>query len=238
MSTNAIEQHKLLNSLKSTEFPWMYEVSKCAPQEALRDLDKAYKNFFKGLKQAQRKGFPTFKKKSFKDRFRLTGAIHLREKAIQLPRLGKIRLKEKPQEEGQILSATVCREADRWFVSVTVQQQCETPQSNPGEAIGVDMGINCFAALSNGQKEFAPKPLDKRLKRIKRLSKQDSGKQVKSKNRNKSALKLARHHRRTCQIRKDYLHKLSTQLANQVSHCHRRFRYQRTVKRTFKSVHS
>ena len=47
-STNAIEQHRLLNSLKATEFPWMYEVSKCAAQEALRDLDTTFKNFFRG----------------------------------------------------------------------------------------------------------------------------------------------------------------------------------------------
>jgi putative transposase len=64
-STNAIEQHKILNRLKSTQFPWMYEVSKCAPQEALRDLDKAFKGFFRGLKQSQKIGFPKFKKKSY-----------------------------------------------------------------------------------------------------------------------------------------------------------------------------
>src|SRR5947199_3580494 len=56
--TNAIEQHRLLNSLKITQFPWMYEVSKCAPQEALRDLDRAYQNFFRSLKQGQNVGFP------------------------------------------------------------------------------------------------------------------------------------------------------------------------------------
>jgi putative transposase len=212
-STNAIEQHKLLNSLKVTHFPWMYEVSKCAMQEALRDLDKAYKNFFRGLKQTQKKGFPKFKKKSFHDSFRLTGTINLAEKAIQLPRLGKIRLKEKTQVEGKILSATISREADRWFVSLTVEQQHEIPQPNSGESVGVDVGLNCFAALSNGQKEFAPKPFEKRIKRLKRLSKQISRKQAKSKNHKKSALKLARHHRRTRNIRKDYLHKLSTCLA-------------------------
>ena len=212
-STNAIEQHRLLNSLKATQFPWMYEVSKCAMQEALRDLDKAYKNFFRGLKQTHKKGFPKFKKKSFHDSFRLTGTINLAEKAIQLPRLGKIRLKEEPQMEGKILSATVSREADRWFVSLTVQQQYEILQPNTGESVGVDVGLNCFAALSNGQKEFAPKPLEKRIKRLKRLSKQHSRKEAKSKNRKKSALKLARHHRRTRNIRKDYLHKLSTYLA-------------------------
>src|SRR6201993_5173674 len=67
---NAIALHKELNALKSTEFPWMYEVSKCAPQEALRDLDKAYKNFFRRVelkKQGKWKGklgFPKPKKKS------------------------------------------------------------------------------------------------------------------------------------------------------------------------------
>src|ERR1700751_6341022 len=69
MSTNAIEQHRLLNELKPLQFPWMYEVSKCAPQEALRDLDRAFKNFFRRLelkKQGKYKGklgFPTFKKR-------------------------------------------------------------------------------------------------------------------------------------------------------------------------------
>jgi putative transposase len=57
-STNAIEQHKLLNSLKPKEFPWMYEVSKCAPQEALRDLDRAFHNFFRGLKSGVKIGYP------------------------------------------------------------------------------------------------------------------------------------------------------------------------------------
>ena len=52
--TNAIEQHRLLNSLKATQFPWMYEISKCAPQEALRDLDRAFQNFLEEKKRASR----------------------------------------------------------------------------------------------------------------------------------------------------------------------------------------
>jgi putative transposase len=78
-STNAIEQHRLLNSLKATELPWLYEVSKCAPQEALRDLDKAFKSFFRGLKQSQSVGFPKFKKKGHHDSFRLTGTIKIKK---------------------------------------------------------------------------------------------------------------------------------------------------------------
>ncbi len=211
-STNAIEQHKLLNSLKLSNFSWMYEVSKCAPQEALRDLDKAFKNFFRGLKQTQKVGFPKFKKKSFHDSFRLTGTIKIKNKEIQLPRLGPIKLKEESKLEGKILSATVSREADRWYVSLTVEQHINTPNPIIGETVGVDIGLTCFAALSNGDKEFAPKPLTKKLKRLKRLSKQHSRKIAGSKNRKKSALKLARQHRKIRNIRKDFLHKTSTKL--------------------------
>jgi len=212
-STNAIEQHKLLNSIKLSDFPWMYEVSKCAPQEALRDLDKAFKNFFRGLKQNQKNGFPRFKKRSYYDSFRLTGTIKIKNKEIQLPRLGSIRLKENSKVKGKILSATVSRDADRWYVSITVEQHIEIPNQVIGEAVGVDVGLHCFAALSNKEKQFAPKPLEKKMKRIKRLSKQHSRKTKGSKNRIKSALKLARQHRKIRNTRKDYLHKFSTKLA-------------------------
>ena len=94
---NAIELHRQLNQLKKTELPWMYEVSKCSPQEALRDLDSAFKNFFRKCKQKikGKKGFPKFKsKKNGFGSFRLTGTIKVLDIHIQLPRLGKLRFKE------------------------------------------------------------------------------------------------------------------------------------------------
>src|SRR5215472_16143933 len=94
----AMELHRDLNKLKQTRYPWMYEVSKCAAQEALRDLDKAYKNFFRRVelkKQAKWKGklgFPKFKKRSKAiGSFRLTGSIKVEASAVQLPRLGRVR---------------------------------------------------------------------------------------------------------------------------------------------------
>lgn len=212
-STNAIEQHKILNSQKAILFPWMYQVSKCAPQEALRDLDRAFKNFFRGIKQSQKVGFPKFKKKSYQDSFRLTGAIKVKKKEIQLPRLGSIKLKESSKVEGKILSATVGREADRWYVSLTIEKEIPVPMPVKGEIIGVDVGLKQFATLSNEEKITAPKPLEKKLKRLKRLSKQHSRKIKGSKNRKKSALKLACQHRKIRNIRKDFLHKCSTELA-------------------------
>lgn len=136
-SINAMEQHRELNQLKKTEYPWMYEVSKFAPQEALQDLDQGFKNFFRGLKAGANIGFPKFKKKGVRDSFRLTGSIKCEQKTVQLPRLGVIHLKEESKMEGRVLSATVSREADRWF----------------------DVGLNYFAVMSDGTKIEAPKLL-------------------------------------------------------------------------------
>ena len=139
--TNPMKQHKLLNSLKKTQFPWMYECSKCAPHEALRDLGHAFKNFHRGLKEGKQIGFPKFKSKGMNDSFRLNGTIRFEGCKIQLPRLGKIRIKEKRKKyyKGRILSATVKRRANRWFVSVTVEEEIPDPKSINGQAVGVDL---------------------------------------------------------------------------------------------------
>ena len=128
----AIDLHRELNALKQTEFAWMYEVSKCAPQEALRNLDLSFAHFFRRVKEKKagqkvKVGFPKFKsKKHGRGSFRLTGTIHVFERAIQLPRLGVLRLKESgylPTQGVHLLSATVSEKAGRWFVSLQVEQE-------------------------------------------------------------------------------------------------------------------
>ena len=134
-SPSAIDLHKELNALKRTDkafggVPWMYDVSKCAAQEALRDLDKAYQNFFRRCKEGKSgpKGFPKFKSRHRGiGSFHLTGSIKVSDKQIQLPRLGKIRLKESgylpiESENTHILSATVSEKAGHWFVSLAVEE--------------------------------------------------------------------------------------------------------------------
>ncbi|MFH1779272.1 MAG: RNA-guided endonuclease TnpB family protein, partial [Candidatus Omnitrophota bacterium] len=199
--------------LKKTEFPWMYEVSKCAPQEALRDLDRAYENFFRRVKNGEGPGFPKFKKKGINDHFRLTGSIHIFLKAIQLPRLGKIRSKEETRVKGKLLSATVRRIADRWFVSLSVECEVVEPKEIRGEVVGIDRGLEKFACVSDGSIFYAPKPLNKLLKKLQRLSRSHSRKVKGSSNRRKSAINLSRFHYRISNIRKDFIHKLSTDLA-------------------------
>ncbi len=216
-STNAIEQHRELNQLKKTDYPWLYEVSKCAPQEALRDLDQAFQNFFRGRKEGRNVGFPRFRKKGQDDRFRLTGAIRVLNRAVQLPRLGAIRLKEEPQVQGRILSATVSREADRWCVSLTVEMELPDPVPVEGPAVGVDVGLHHFATVVGDDgavaKIQAPRPLERSLRLLRRRQRQHGRKQRGSKNRKKSAVRLARLHRRVRNIRRDFLHQLTTHLA-------------------------
>ena len=212
--TNAIAEHKTLNALKSSEFPWMYEVSKCAPQEALRNLDKAFKSFWARRKEGV--GFPKFKKKGVtKDSFRLTGTIEVQSRYVKLPRLGTVRTKEKIawRVTGKILSATVSREADRWFVSLNTVEEVSEPKAVEGPRVGVDFGIKTFATLSDGAKVEAPNPLKASLKSLSRAQRSHARKVKGSNNRRRSAQKLAKIHARVANVRKDFLHKFTTKLA-------------------------
>ena len=209
--TDAIKQHKILTSLKSTHFPWMYECSKCVPQEALRDLHRAFKNFYRNSKF----GFPRFKRKGRHDSFRLYGTIRIEGSKIQLPRIGKIRIKEKRKKyyDGRILSVTIRRRADRWFVSITVEEEITECTLLNEETVGVDLGIKTLATLSNGSTISNPRALGKRIKRLKKLSKKLWSKKIGSRNREKAKLKLAKMYLKTFNIRQDTLHKLTTHLA-------------------------
>jgi len=219
---SAPELHKAWNVWKRENAPWWTEVSKCAPQEAFRDLERALKNW-----KAKRARFPRFKRKKSLDdnKARLTGTIKVFSRHIQLPRIGRVRSKEptakllKLLKEGKakILSATVSREADRFYVSLTCE--VERPDPKPKEVrseddvVGIDLGLSSFATLSDGPPIDAPKPLAKRLRLLKRRSKQLSRKEKGSNNSKKAALALARLHRKVKNLRRDFLHKQTTWLA-------------------------
>src|SRR5712692_10264008 len=217
----ARQLHRELNALKATEFPYMYEVSKCAPQEALIDLDHAFKHFFRKVtlkklgKWHGKCGYPKFKsRKKGIGGFRLTGAMHVFEKSIQLPRLGPLRLKEKLYlpSRAKIGSATISEQAGRWYVSLCVHEEPAEPTPATGPVIGVDLGVKTLATVSDGREISNPKALRKRLLRLQRLSRWHSRKQKGSTNRNKAQRRLARMHARIAHIRADALHKATAGL--------------------------
>ena len=217
----AVDLHRELNALKQTDFPWMYETSKCAPQEALRDLEKAYKNFFRRVELKRqglwrgKLGFPKPKKRSKAiGSFRLTGSIHVYHDAVQLPRLGRLRLHERDfiPTDAKVMSATVSEQAGRWFVSIQVEEEQQKPVPTAATAIGVDLGIKTLATLSDGTTCENPRALQHALKKLKRLERQKSRRKQGSANRKKTCRKLAKQHARVATLRKDVTHKLTTYL--------------------------
>lgn len=218
---NAIELHRQLNELKQTELGWMYEVSKCSPQEALRNCDSAFTNFFRKCKKKVKgkKGFPRFKsKKNGLGSFRLTGTIKVSDTHVQLPKLGKLKLKERGYlHDGKILSATVSEKGGRWFVSLQMEEDIQVPENKPEYAVGVDLGIKTLATCSDGEYFDNPAALRTNLKKLQRAARQVSRKVKGSKNRKKAQKKLAKLHYRIACIRKDTLHKFTTHLTKNKS---------------------
>jgi len=206
----AIDLHRELNRLKKTSFSWMYDVSKCAPQEALRDLDKAFKNFFEG-----RARYPKFRsRKRGIGSFRLTGSIAILPDSVQLPRIGRIRLKERgyiPTEGVHILSATASEKAGRWFVSLQVEEEIGLPD-NAGPVVGVDVGVSRLATVSDGTIIENPKALARFERKKKRLQRSLSRKMRTSRNRFHAKIRLARCELRIASIRRDAQHKATTML--------------------------
>ena len=213
-SSNFFEQNKKLNVLKKTNFPWMYEVSSYIPQQALRNLQQAFENFFRRVKNGEKPGYPKFKKKGIKDNFEFRDYIRLQHRTIQLPRIGLIRLKETTEKfKGRILSATVSRDTDRWFVSLQVERERPDPKPVQGPVAGIDVGLKSFAVISDGIYIDNPAYMEKLLRKLQRLHKRLSRKQKGSSNRAKARMQLARLYRRIRCLRHDFLHKLSTILA-------------------------
>ena len=199
-----------LNSIKRKEFPWMLEVTKNAPQMAIIQLGQAFKNFFAG-----RSRYPKFRKKGRDDRFTLTNdLISIDGCRIRIPRLGWVRMRESLRFAGKIMSATISRVANRWFVSITVdtEDNSHLPKAENQGAAGVDLGVSALATLSTGEVIDGPKPHKALLLRLKRLSRSLSRKQKGSANRVKAKIKLAKLHARIAAIRTDALHKLTTDL--------------------------
>lgn len=206
----AIDLHKEINSLKPIRYPWMYESSKCAPQEALRDLDRAFINFFEG-----RASFPKRRKRKDGLSFRLTGAIQVEPGRIRLPRIGWVRLKENgylPSRK-HINSATVSERGGRWFISLNVVEKVEAPESIRGEVVGVDRGISKLAVVSDGTVFENPRAYAKMERKLKRHQRGVSRKKRGSNNRRKAVQTLKKLHFKIANVRKDALHKATTWLA-------------------------
>ena len=203
-----------MKKLKS-ELEWLKEVDSTALQSSLKDLDMAYKNFFKS-----HNGFPKFKSKkahrySYKTKY-VNGNIAYCGKHIKLPKLGLVKIRDKQIPQGRILNATVSQEpSGKYYVSLCCADVEIESLEKTGSVIGLDLGIKEFCITSNGEMISNPKYLKKSLDKLAKLQRELSRKPKGSSNRNKARIKVARQFEKVSNQRRDFLQKLSTELIRQ-----------------------
>jgi putative transposase len=206
----------------------MREVTKCAPQQAIKNLGAAYANYVSDIEKARRGELswkrvrkPKLKRKGYRDAFRAHNGpeknrpVKTAGKRIKLPKVGWVKMREALRFTGRILSVTVSRQADQWYVSLAVDTELEMPMRSDLGMVACDLGITSLATMFDGktvQKEQGRKPLTCLLRRVRRLDKALSRKAKRSRNWVKAKTKLARLHVRIANIRRDAMHKLTTGL--------------------------
>lgn len=222
LKPNANKVKKAFNAIKKTEFPWIYESPKDANQEAFSDLGAAYNNFFKSLK-GQRSGpkirYPNLKRKGkSQDAFSVSNDkfhFEIGSKRVRLPVIGSVKIRESLRLQGKILGGRVKRVADKWFLSVQVEGDFRQEPVCAHSIAGIDLGIKT-AVVSSRQGPFtSPNPLKAALRKLKKANRKLHRRKKGSANRRKAKTQVARIHRRVANIRKDFMHKVTTQLVRE-----------------------
>lgn len=206
-------QDKSLTTLKN-ELEWLREPDKCALQNALKNLDSAYQNFFRRVKQGEKPGYPRFKRKHDHEKsYKTNSTIKLFDGCAQLPKLGKVRCKISKRVDGRILSATVSQNpSGKYFVSLCCTDIEAVSIPKTGAVVGIDLGIKSYAVTSGGTEFANPKYLHKSEAKLVKLQRELSRKQKGSKRYEKARIRLARMHEHVSNQRLDNQHKLSTKL--------------------------
>lgn len=209
-SISGFECKRQLKGLK-TEFPWLKEVNSQSLQDAVLNLEKAYRRFFK-----KQSGYPKFKKKRNRQCFTVPQHFKIENSYLYIPKLGngfKIKL-HRPMTGIPKSLAISKTPTGKYFVSITCDTVIEK-LSLVAQETGIDLGLTHFATLSTGEKIEHPKILRQSEKQLKRLQKELSRKQKGSKNRDKAKLRVAIKHEKIANQRNDFLHKLSFRMINE-----------------------
>ncbi|MFI6001928.1 RNA-guided endonuclease InsQ/TnpB family protein [Streptomyces sp. NPDC051366] len=210
---------QLITEAKRTEGrAWLAEVSAVVLQQSLRDLDAAFRAFFgalRGERKGRRVGEPRFKsKKDTRQSIRLTtNAFSLRtDGRVYVAKVGDVRIRWSRPLPAAPSSLTVVKDsAGRYFASFVVETDAEhLPRT--GTEVGIDLGLATFAVLSDGTKISSPRFLRRAEKKLKRLQQSLSRKAAGSRNRAKARLKVARQYAKVADRRRDWHHKMSTQI--------------------------
>lgn len=216
---NYYECAKDMTSLKK-ELSWLKEVDATALQSSIRDLDTAYQNFFRRVKNGEKPGFPKFKSKKSRRQSYKSKCVGTNIKIVggfvQLPKLGLVKCRISKEVKGRILSATVSQNpSGKYFVALCCTDVEMEPLPSTGAVVGLDMGLKSFAITSDGVEYPNHKYMSKSARKLARLQRQLSRKSKGSHRREKARVKVARLQEHIANQRQDTLHKLSTDLVRQ-----------------------
>lgn len=189
---------------------WLKDVDSQMLQQALRDLDRAFRAFFEG-----RSRFPRFRsKKDGHFTFRIPQRVKVKSGRVYVPKIGWVRIRQSREVEGNTKSATFKRDATgNWYVSLTTEfEMPDVDPPAPTNPVGVDLGLKDLFVLSDGGRVPAPKFARKAARKLRKAQKSVSRKKPGSRRREKAKRRLARVHRKVSNQRSDFLHKLTTSL--------------------------
>ncbi|HAW0533283.1 TPA: IS200/IS605 family element transposase accessory protein TnpB [Escherichia coli] len=191
----------------ATETQWFKDSPSQPLQQSLKDLERAYKNFFR-----KRAAFPRFKKRGQNDAFRYPQGVKLDQEnsRIFLPKLGWMRYRNSRQVTGVVKNVTVSQSCGKWYISIQTESEVSTPVHPSASMIGLDAGVAKLATLSDGTVFGPVNSFQKNQKTLARLQRQLSRKVKFSNNWQKQKRKIQRLHSRIANIRRDYLHKVTT----------------------------
>jgi putative transposase len=203
---------------KDPKFKWLKEVDSTALQSSLNNLQAGYNNFFRNVANGQTPGFPQFKRKydrnqSYTSKNNNGTTIQVFDNAIRLPKLGLVKCSISKQIKGEILSATISRTpSGKYYISVLCKDIEIEELPKTGAQVGLDVGIKTFVVTSDNEEIANPKYQKLSEKKLAKLQRALAKKTKGSRNWNKARIKLARAYEYAANQRRDFLHKLTTQL--------------------------
>ncbi|MHB8703181.1 MAG: RNA-guided endonuclease InsQ/TnpB family protein [Candidatus Tyrphobacter sp.] len=200
---------KYLASIKN-EHPWLADVHSQPLQQALKDLSRAYANFFDPNLRAQ---FPAFKKKGQHVGVRFPQGFRITNNAVYLPKLGWLGYRASRKIDGTPKSVTVYEKAGRWFVSILTEREVETPRHPSNAVVGIDLGVKVFAALSTGETIAGPNAFAKLSRRLAHLQRELARRERFSKSWRTTKANISRLYARIANVRADAINKHSTKIS-------------------------
>ena len=205
---------KLANLLpiwkKEQATSWLKDAPSQALQQALKNLESSYRNFF-----AKRADFPKFKKRGQHDGFRIPQGFKVEQmnSRIFLPKLGWIRYRNSRFIDGTVKSITISAHGGKWYAAIQTERELEQAVHPATAVVGIDVGIAKFATLSTGQIFDAKNSFKNKAEQLARYQRAMSRKVKFSKNWLKAKHKISKLHKTIAAIRQDYLHKTTTDIS-------------------------